>query len=241
MCFINWLNNGQPVGPQDSQTTEDGSYTLNGATSNQCAEWCGSQPRRDVVLALRGRMVQGGISQERWPNVELLAVSDIERRSPLQAAQPPGTAAPTPSNTANFRLFELPRNGWNDGYAMVGVDNLLAGRMPLSEVGAYSNTVDPYGTFDQGGNVLEWTENKQTQLGNSYRALRGGSWINGPGLISNERYIQLPTLATNYMGFRVAGFAAVPVPEPATIVLAAIGSLVLAATAVRVAAFDSAC
>ncbi len=32
--FCNWLHNGQPVGPQDLGTTEDGSYYLNGATSN---------------------------------------------------------------------------------------------------------------------------------------------------------------------------------------------------------------
>jgi hypothetical protein len=32
--FANWLHNGQPTGAQDLTTTEDGSYYLNGATSN---------------------------------------------------------------------------------------------------------------------------------------------------------------------------------------------------------------
>jgi hypothetical protein len=32
--FANWLQNGQPTGAQDLTTTEDGSYYLNGATSN---------------------------------------------------------------------------------------------------------------------------------------------------------------------------------------------------------------
>ena len=31
--FANWLNNGQPTGAEDSSTTENGAYTLNGATS----------------------------------------------------------------------------------------------------------------------------------------------------------------------------------------------------------------
>ena len=31
--FANWLGNGQPTGLQTAGTTEDGSYTLNGATS----------------------------------------------------------------------------------------------------------------------------------------------------------------------------------------------------------------
>ena len=30
--FANWLNNGQPTGPQGAGTTETGAYTLNGAT-----------------------------------------------------------------------------------------------------------------------------------------------------------------------------------------------------------------
>jgi len=32
--FANWLHNGQPTGAQNPSTTEDGSYFLNGATSN---------------------------------------------------------------------------------------------------------------------------------------------------------------------------------------------------------------
>ena len=31
--FSNWLNNGQPTGPENSSTTEAGAYTLNGATT----------------------------------------------------------------------------------------------------------------------------------------------------------------------------------------------------------------
>src|SRR3954451_20308467 len=32
--FANWLHNGQPTGAQNSNTTESGAYTLNGAISN---------------------------------------------------------------------------------------------------------------------------------------------------------------------------------------------------------------
>jgi Sulfatase-modifying factor enzyme 1 len=31
--FANWLHNGQPMGAEDATTTEDGAYTLKGATS----------------------------------------------------------------------------------------------------------------------------------------------------------------------------------------------------------------
>jgi formylglycine-generating enzyme len=39
--FANWLHNGQPTGAQDASTTEDGAYTLNGATS-------GTAPAKNV-------------------------------------------------------------------------------------------------------------------------------------------------------------------------------------------------
>src|SRR5205823_1637077 len=32
--FANWLQNGQPTGPQNGSTTEVGAYTLNGAVSD---------------------------------------------------------------------------------------------------------------------------------------------------------------------------------------------------------------
>jgi sulfatase modifying factor 1 len=32
--FANWINNGQPIGSEGNSTTEDGAYTLNGATSS---------------------------------------------------------------------------------------------------------------------------------------------------------------------------------------------------------------
>ena len=32
--FVNWLANGQPTGPEGPGTTETGTYTINGGTSN---------------------------------------------------------------------------------------------------------------------------------------------------------------------------------------------------------------
>ena len=40
-------------------------------------------------------------------------------------------------------------------------------------VGSYSGAPSPYGTFDQGGNVLEWTDSIPEE---SNRAVRGGSY-----------------------------------------------------------------
>ena len=63
--FANWLHNGQPTGAQDLATTEDGAYYLNGATSD--AAPTGRQPQGGLEVGddQRGRVVQGGVLQER--------------------------------------------------------------------------------------------------------------------------------------------------------------------------------
>ena len=43
--FVNWLANGQLTAPEGSGTTETGTYTLNGGTSNVGADGGESQPR----------------------------------------------------------------------------------------------------------------------------------------------------------------------------------------------------
>ena len=49
----------------------------------------------------------------------------------------------------------------------------------LTDVGSYTGSASPYGTFDQDGNVLEWNEQvRYTTL----RGVRGGDWQN-PNLI----------------------------------------------------------
>ena len=47
----------------------------------------------------------------------------------------------------------------------------------VTDVGAYTGSASPYGTFDQGGNVFEWNE----QMSGSNRGVRGGSWSNSAG------------------------------------------------------------
>ena len=46
-----------------------------------------------------------------------------------------------------------------------------------TEVGAHENSASPYGTFDQGGNVMEFTET--VGMLSETRRMRGGSWNMG--------------------------------------------------------------
>ena len=76
-----------------------------------------------------------------------------------------------------------------------------------TDVGAYVTSPSYYGTFDQGGNLQEWTE---VIIIRTNRRLRGGSWA------YNEFYAQssdfefdTPDYDAEAIGFRVAG-----APEP---------------------------
>lgn len=88
-----------------------------------------------------------------------------------------------------------------------------------SPVGFYTNSSSPYGTYDQGGNVSEWTE---TIASGSYRMNLGGHFPDGAYALQAEiqpKFVfDSPAGHWNYVGFRVAS-AVDPVPEPSTLVL----------------------
>ncbi len=71
-------------------------------------------------------------------------------------------------------------------------------------MGAYSQSLSPYGTFDQGGNVWEW--NEEVDHASSARGLNGGSWIDGSFFVvaSNQPFIADPASDAHTVGFRVA-------------------------------------
>jgi formylglycine-generating enzyme required for sulfatase activity len=102
---------------------------------------------------------------------------------------------------------EAPAGGANSA----NYDNAVG---DLTEVGAYTASLSPYGTFDQGGNVWEWNESLVDDI---FRGLRGGSWAD-----SFSEYLSFahsdsngPTSEELTFGFRVA-----MVPEPSAAVLA---------------------
>lgn len=91
----------------------------------------------------------------------------------------------------------------------------------LSDVGSYSSSASPYGTFDQGGNVGEWSE---TLVGSGSRVWRGGSYAGIQNqLAASDRHAANPNTESSTLGFRVA-----VVPEPSTALLVMTGMLTLA-------------
>jgi formylglycine-generating enzyme required for sulfatase activity len=76
-----------------------------------------------------------------------------------------------------------------------------------------------YGTFDQGGNVREWTEG----ISASSRIVRGGAWNgNDANLRSSNRNPSLPLSEVESIGFRI-----VFIPEPTVGVMMVLGMALL--------------
>jgi formylglycine-generating enzyme required for sulfatase activity len=218
--FANWLHNGQPSGPQNAGTTENGAYTLNGATTsaalnnvsrNSGATWFIPSENEWYKAAYHKN---DGVTGNYWDyatSTDLTPYSD----------QPPGSDAPTQSNTANFWANDELPNGYNDGHAATGVVHFQGFVNHLTDAGAYALSVSPYGTYDQGGNVNEW--NETIIVGR--RGMRGGRWGGESYLmLSAYRSLEFASFENAAIGFRVAN-----VPEPSTLALAALGAAALLA------------
>ncbi|MGD9128632.1 MAG: SUMF1/EgtB/PvdO family nonheme iron enzyme [Planctomycetia bacterium] len=191
--FCNWLHNGQPTGPQNASTTEDGAYTLNGATSDSALMavtrnegalwWLPSEDEWYKAAYHKNDGVTGNYFD--YPTS-----SDSEPSNDL--------IAPDPGNNANFN---------QSGYT-------IGSPYYATEVGEFENSESPYSTFDQGGNLWEWNETEiYVDLS---RGVRGGDWSDSSDyLLASFRYSHNPTYEGDYlMGFRVAS-----VPEPGSIAL----------------------
>ena len=222
--FANWLHNGQPTGLQDASTTEDGAYSLNGATTdaellavsrNSGAKWFLPTENEWYKAAYHKN---DGVTGNYWSyptSTNVIPYSD----------QPPGSDAPVQSNTANFYRNDTTTIGYDDGWAINGSTIFPSGNV-LTDVGAYTASTSPYGTFDQAGNVMEWNEAIINRFGTHGRGVRGGSFgSDAISLKSDLRVAERPRVEDIVYGFRVATL--VTVPEPSTYVMAAMGILAL--------------
>ena len=230
--FTNWLQNGQPSGAQNAVTTEDGAYTLNGATStaalnavsrNANAKWFIPSESEWYKAAYYQPAAQGGDSDNYWDYA-------MRTNSIPYSDQPPGG---TPDNTrvANFYQDDGLANGYDDGWAVPGSTVFSSSQNYLTDVGAYAASPSYYGTFDQGGNLYEWNE---AVIGGS-RGARGGSWAdfahNSPASyrVESEAFLQ----SGSVIGFRVAAVPAVPEPSSLLLILMASTGLLVRKRALR--------
>jgi formylglycine-generating enzyme required for sulfatase activity len=210
--FANWMANGQPTGAQNSTTTEDGAYTLNGAMS-------GVSFTKNAINPNTGAAPTWWIpSEDEWYKAAYYDPTpgagggDNYWLYPTQSDSQPGNVVGAGANQANYVYFD----GSDNIYSVTQSASYDPNQNYLTDGGAFSNSGSFYGTFDQGGNVFEWND---AVIG-SNRGRRGGSWINNieAYMQSSVRSDSSPTFEHVNLGFRVAS-----VPEPSTAVLMLLG------------------
>jgi len=210
--FANWLTNGQPTGTltgnpaQDAWLTEDGSYYLNGATSDEALMAVTRKANATWVIP----------SEDEWYKAAYHKNDGVTGNYfdyPTSSDTAPGRdMADVSGNNANYYTGSGPYPIDSGKYTTV--------------VGEFQNSASPYGTFDQGGNVWEWNE---SVLYGSYRGLRGGSFgLNDFYLRAAGRIdFRYPTIeggdGIDGLGFRVA-----EVPEPCSALMVVVGAFGLA-------------
>jgi len=145
MRFVNWLANGQGAGD-----TENGAYTLLGGTS---------VPSNNATLARNPAALFVLPNQTEWYKAAYYQPANAGGDSDGYWAyatrsniRPTAEAPPGGANSANYA-------------SRPGI---------LTDAGAYVVSQSYYGTFDQAGNVAEWTE--ALDVGSSSGVCRGGSW-----------------------------------------------------------------
>jgi len=199
MRFVNWLENGQPVGTQGPETTENGVYSIS-----------------DGLSEVRDSNATYFIpSEDEWYKAAYYDPSGTYYDYPTSADSVPDNNLPSADtgNSANYRV-EL---------------NFTTGSFthPMTDVGSYSMSESSYGTYDQAGNVWEW--NDTINAVSSFRGVRGGAWntrfsksLRADGSGSNQSHIE-----NGAVGFRVA--SRIPEPGSFLLALIAVVGLMMRA------------
>ncbi|NBS79569.1 PEP-CTERM sorting domain-containing protein [bacterium] len=190
--YVNWLHNGATNGAN----TETGAYDIN-------------QPLNLNAIRLAGAKYALPTVNE-WYKAAYY--------DPTKGETGGYWIYPTASDSAPGNVVGAAGKGANalvaGNYATTQTNVYSSSSHYLTDVGAYTNSASPYGTFDQGGSVWELHQDFTAHAGGYPTIqLRGGSWQD-----ANTNYLakHLPyphqggvTGENGTVGFRVVGVSAV--------------------------------
>ncbi|MGA2059140.1 MAG: SUMF1/EgtB/PvdO family nonheme iron enzyme [Thermoguttaceae bacterium] len=210
--FANWLSNGQGSGD-----TENGAYAISGSgpdwtvakpTPAERAAWAAGNKTYWLIPTLdewckAAYYKGGGTNSGYWLYPTQSDTAPTWERSTSTGPNPG-------ANSSNF--YDPMR-----GYSVTSSTSWNPSQDYLTDVGAYPNSVSAYGTLDQGGDVVQWSD----RLLDSWCNVCGGSFAD----VSNEMAsygVAVPASGESYgIGFRVA-----MVPEPGSMALLATGTVI---------------
>ncbi|MGO9109131.1 MAG: SUMF1/EgtB/PvdO family nonheme iron enzyme [Thermoguttaceae bacterium] len=158
--FCNWLENGQPTGPEGPGTTETGSYTLNGAMTVAQLFAVTRTPGATYWIPTENEWYKAAYYKGGGTDAGYWTYTTKSNTAPSSTLSAIGT------NNANFNDSGLQSpNNWI-----------------LTPVGYYAGSPGPYGTYDQGGDLYDFTSTPVMQSsdctgeGLYVYVMRGGSF-----------------------------------------------------------------
>ncbi len=192
--FANWLHNGQPTGMQDASTTEDGAYTIDGVNTDAALMAVTRNLNARYVIPTEDEWYKAAYHKNDGVTGNYFDYATGNDMVPGQ------DLADVSGNSANL---PVPPYAWP-------IDPPYSTTL----VGEFQNSESPYGTFDQSGNVWEW--NETMLFDGSSRGISGASYSSLWD--ASTRASMPPMWDDSDIGFRIA-----QVPEPATLLLLAVG------------------
>ena len=194
--FTNWLANGQPTGAQGNTTTEDGTYTLNGATSGVSFTKNATNPNTSAAPTYWIPSEDEWYKAAYYDPTPGAGGGDNYWTYPTQSNTAPGNVVGAGANQANYKAGSL--------YSVTQNATLDPNQNYLTDGGVYSNSASYYGTYDQGGGVYEWSDG----VVSTTRIRRGGSWSSSSSTLNaGTRGGVDPATESASIGFRVASVA----------------------------------
>ncbi|MBU6275178.1 MAG: SUMF1/EgtB/PvdO family nonheme iron enzyme [Planctomycetes bacterium] len=204
--FANWMANGQPTGAQNSTTTENGAYNVNGATTGNAPAKNATNPNTSAA-----------------PTFYIPTENEWYKAAYYSPALNSGTGGyytyATRSNTAPGNVVGSgvnQANYYNGVYSVTQSSSYSGSQNYLTDVGTFTNSASFYGTFDQSGNVYQW--NDLDGAAGSSRGFRGGAWGSVAFNLSSSFRFGMPVAPSDEsggIGFRLASPVSGPsgVPE----------------------------
>jgi formylglycine-generating enzyme required for sulfatase activity len=192
--FANWMTNGQGSG-----SAETGAYTLNNATSGNAVA---VNPGVAFRLPTINEWYKAAYYSPNYGGVGSPGYYEYATQSDTA----PGNVVGPGTNHANYRI--------GDVYSVTQSSIFSSSQNYLTDVGAFSGSASFYGTFDQSGNVFQWTDLDATPV--TLAGWGGGSWTNQSAFGVSRLNVgsQDPTDYRGNTGFRLASpVNSAPVPE----------------------------
>jgi len=181
--YANWMSNAQPIGPQDSTTTEDGAYRLQGMTQ-------GATIVRNQINPNTGDAPVFFIpTEDQWYKAAYYSQKLNDGRGgyylyATRSNRAPGNQVGDKLNMANY----IDDYSGSYFYSVPQARYIDPTQNYLTDVGAYSGSSSFYGTYDQNGLLYQWND-LDGQAGPS-RGLRGGFYFAGPGAAQSLSFNQ---------------------------------------------------